>query len=403
MKNKSNGSVDISNSSLKLKMRLSFILFFAFIFSAVANSFSQTEISLELRDVKVIDVLDEIEVGTDYKFFYNTNIYDFNKVVSINVTDEKISNILDQIFNGTIQYEVIDKRVILKKKNIIVTNANNEIEQEEIIQRVITGTVKDTDGIPLPGATVLEEGTNNGTSTDFDGNFSINLENDDSKLTISFIGYLTESYETSDLTAIDAILVIDNASLDEVVVTGFGTTQQKKLVTGSIATISSDVIENRGLTSAGLALAGTTAGVIVTQNSGQAGRDDVQFRIRGYGTINDASPLIIIDGFEGDFNSLNPNDIESVSVLKDAASAAIYGNRAANGVILVKTKRGRKNQDLNMIWLLVQQKLPSIIPWYITQLNLLEFTIKLKQTMVYQNYFLQVKLLFYSQMLTLVY
>ena len=174
MKNKSDGSVDISNSSLKLKMRLSFILFFAFIFSAVANSFSQTEISLELRDVKVIDVLDEIEVGTDYKFFYNTNIYDFNKVVSINVTDEKISNILDQIFNGTIQYEVIDKRVILKKKNIIVTNANNEIEQEEIIQRVITGTVKDTDGIPLPGATVLEEGTNNGTSTDFDGNFSIN-------------------------------------------------------------------------------------------------------------------------------------------------------------------------------------------------------------------------------------
>ena len=350
MKNKSDGSVDISNSSLKLKMRLSFILFFAFIFSAVANSFSQTEISLELRDVKVIDVLDEIEVGTDYKFFYNTNIYDFNKVVSINVTDEKISNILDQIFNGTIQYEVIDKRVILKKKNIIVTNANNEIEQEEIIQRVITGTVKDTDGIPLPGATVLEEGTNNGTSTDFDGNFSINLENDDSKLTISFIGYLTESYETSDLTSIDAILVIDNASLDEVVVTGFGTTQQKKLVTGSIATISSDVIENRGLTSAGLALAGTTAGVIVTQNSGQAGRDDVQFRIRGYGTINDASPLIIIDGFEGDFNSLNPNDIESVSVLKDAASAAIYGNRAANGVILVKTKRGRKNQDLNITY-----------------------------------------------------
>ena len=178
-----------------------------------------------------------------------------------------------------------------------------KLKIREIIQRVITGIKKDTDGIPLPGATVLEEGTNNGTSTDFDGNFSINLENDDSKLTISFIGYLTESYETSDLNAIDAILVIDNASLDEVVVTGFGTTQQKKLVTGSIATISSDVIENRGLTSAGLALAGTTVWeYTVTQNSGQAGRDDVQFRIRGYGTINDASPLIIIDGFEGDFN-----------------------------------------------------------------------------------------------------
>ena len=129
------------------------------------------------------------------------------------------------------------------------------------------------------------------------------------------------------------------------VVTGYGT-QQKKLVTGAIATISADLIENRGLTSAGSALAGTTAGVYVSQNSGQAGRDNVQFKIRGYGTLNDSNPLVMIDGVEGDFNTLNPNDIESISVLKDASSSAIYGNRASNGVILVKTRRGRKNQGL---------------------------------------------------------
>ena len=140
--------------------------------------------------------------------------------------------------------------------------------------------------------------------------------------------------EIADLSSIDAVLQLDNASLDEVVVTGYGT-QQKKLVTGSIATISADLIENRGLTSAGSALAGTTAGVYVSQNSGQAGRDNVQFKIRGYGTLNDSNPLVMIDGVEGDFNTLNPNDIESISVLKDASSSAIYGNRASNGVIPV--------------------------------------------------------------------
>lgn len=346
MKNKTNVGVGSPTKNLKIKLKLSFILFFAFIFSAVANSFSQTDISLDLQNVKILDVLDQIEVKTDYKFIYNTNIYNFNEVISINVRDEKISNVLDKIFNGKVIYDVIDKRVLLRKKLEIPTN-NEEVEEEEEedVQRIVTGTVKDSDGIPLPGATIIEEGTSNGTSTDFDGNFSITLENDDSKLLISFIGYLTESYELTDISSIDAVLVQDDASLDEVVVTGYGT-QQKKLVTGSIATVSADLIENRGLTSAGSALAGTTAGVYVSQNSGQAGRDNVQFKIRGYGTLNNSNPLVMIDGVEGDFNSLNPNDIESISVLKDASSSAIYGNRAANGVILVKTRRGRKNQGL---------------------------------------------------------
>ena len=166
MKNKPNGLNGYSISGLKLKMKLSFILFFAFIFSAVANSFSQTEISLELRNVKVLDVLDEIEVDTDYKFIYSTNVYDFNKIVSIDVKNEKIANILDQIFNGNIIYEVIDKRVLLKKKMVISSKNEEFTDEEEIVQRVITGTVKDSDGIPLPGATILEEGTTNGTSTD---------------------------------------------------------------------------------------------------------------------------------------------------------------------------------------------------------------------------------------------
>ena len=343
MKNKSNKAIVYSISSLKLKMKLSFILFFAFIFSAVANSFSQSEISLEMRNVKILDVLDEIEVDTDYKFIYSTNIYDFDKLISIDVKDQKISNVLDQIFNGKITYEVIDKRVLLKKKMIISSKMEEISDEEEIVQRVITGTVKDSDGVPLPGATVVEEGTDNGTSSDFDGNFSITLENEDSRLLISFIGYSTESYELADVSMIDAVLLLNESSLDEIVVTGYGT-QLLRNITGSVATIDAETIENRSLTSAGAALAGTTAGVFVSQNSGQAGQDEISIRVRGVGTLNNATPLVIIDGIEGDINLVNPNDIESISVLKDAASGAIYGSRAANGVIVVKTKRGQRNQ-----------------------------------------------------------
>ena len=142
---------------------------------------------------------------------------------------------------------------------------------------------------------------------------------------------------------IDAVLLLDDSSLDEIVVTGYGT-QLLRNVTGSVATIDSETIENRSLTSAGAALAGTTAGVFVSQNSGEAGQDEISIRVRGVGTLNNATPLVIVDGIEGDINLVNPNDIESISVLKDAASGAIYGSRAANGVIVVKTKRGQRNQ-----------------------------------------------------------
>ena len=210
-------------------------------------------------------------------------------------------------------------------------------------QKQISGSVTDESGVPLPGAAIVESGTNNGTSSDFDGKFTINLENDDSKLEISYIGYKTESFDTSNVNTIDAILLIDSSSLDEIVVTGYGT-QLKKNITGAVATIDSQVIENRSLTSAGAALSGTTSGVFVSQNSGEAGQDEISIRVRGIGTLNNSQPLIIVDGIEGDINLVNPNDIESISVLKDAASSAIYGSRAANGVILVKTKRGQRFQ-----------------------------------------------------------
>ena len=328
--------------SLIKTVRLTFILFFAFNLTIMANSFGQDKVSIDMKNANVSQILDEIEANTDYKFIYNVNVYDFETITSISVNNQSIKLVLDMIFNNQLDYEVIEKKIILKKKPIIPVS--EEIVEEEIIQRVVTGSVTDSDGTALPGATILEVGTNNGTSTDFDGNFSIELENDDASLQISFIGFESQTVSVANTDNISVQLTAADSSLDEVVVTGYGT-QLRRNITGSVATIDAEVIENRALTSAGAALSGTTAGVFVSQNSGEAGQDEISIRVRGQSTLNNSAPLIIIDGIEGDINLLNPNDIESISVLKDAASGAIYGSRAANGVVVVKTKRGARNQD----------------------------------------------------------
>jgi len=328
--------------SLIKTVRLTFFLFFVFNLTIMANSFGQDKVSLDMKNAIITQILDEIEANTDYKFIYNVSVYDFETITSISVDNQSIKLVLDMIFNNQLDYEVIEKKIILKKKVIIPVIEN--IVEEEIIQRVVNGTVTDSDGISLPGATVLEVGTDNGTSTDFDGNFSIELENDDASLQISFIGFESQTVSVANKDNISVQLVEAGSSLDEVVVTGYGT-QLRRNITGAVATIDSEVIENRALTSAGGALAGTTAGVFVSQNSGEAGQDEISIRVRGQSTLNNSAPLIIIDGIEGDINLLNPNDIESITVLKDAASGAIYGSRAANGVVVVKTKRGARNQD----------------------------------------------------------
>mgnify|MGYP001156955016 FL=1 len=342
MKNQTNESYYFNYGTLIKTVRLTIILFLTFNFSILANSFGQNKISLDLENTNVVQVLDEIEANSDYKFIYNVTVFDFNKELSISVKDETIKDVLDEIFENKLDYEVIENKVILKEKAIVVTKVAEE--EEELVQRTITGNVTDSDGNPLPGASVVEVGTSNGTSTDFDGNYSLELENDSASLQFSFIGFESITVAVGDSDTVNASLSEADSSLDEVVVTGYGT-QLRRNITGSVATIDSEVIENRALTSAGAALAGTTAGVFVSQNSGEAGQDEISIRVRGVGTLNNAAPLVIIDGIEGDINLVNPNDIESISVLKDAASGAIYGSRAANGVIVVKTKRGARNQD----------------------------------------------------------
>ena len=206
-------------------------------------------------------------------------------------------------------------------------------------QRTVTGTVSETDGSALPGVNVIVKGTNTGTVTDIDGKFSINVNESQNVLVFSYVGYLSEEVDITNRSIVDVSLAPDIQNLQEVVVVGYGT-QKKVNLTGSVETLKGSDIAEQPILQTSQALMGKMAGVTVLQNSSQPGADAATIRIRGIGTLSNSDPLVLIDGVPGDMNGVDPKDIENVSVLKDASAAAIYGSRAANGVVLITTKRG---------------------------------------------------------------
>jgi TonB-linked SusC/RagA family outer membrane protein len=204
----------------------------------------------------------------------------------------------------------------------------------------VTGTVLDEDGFPLIGVTVVEKGTSSGTVTDIDGSYSITVSDGDAVLRFSYIGFTTQEVPVNNRTVVDVVLTADAAQLDEVVVIGYGT-QQKSDVTGALSQLEGDDLVVAPTPNLSANLAGKLSGVIAVQTSGQPGFDDAAFQIRGRSTLGNNNPLILVDGVERNFSRINPAAIASVTALKDAASTAVYGSRAANGVLLVTTKRGR--------------------------------------------------------------
>ena len=349
MKNNQNQAIVWYTNSLKMKVRLSIFLFFAFIFTAAANSFSQTQISLNVENEKIVKILDEIEAMTEFKFIYRLDIYDFDKKVTIKVQKELIKNVLDQLFENQIDYNILDKKVLLKKKVAAVQPTVDEQPQPEVAQKIITGTVNDEEGNPLPGATVLELGTQNGTVTDFDGNFSLVLENDNSSLEISYVGYQKQFIAAGDQNELTVNLKAGASDLDEIVVTGY-TSSSKRNLTGAISKINTEDLQLSTSTNLTKGLQGSVTGLVVRQASPQPGYDDNPIYVRGTGTFNDSEALVVIDGVpdrQGGLSRLNPEEIESISVIKDA-TAAVYGSRSANGVIVVTTKKGKTGKvDIN--------------------------------------------------------
>lgn len=210
-------------------------------------------------------------------------------------------------------------------------------------RNVITGVVYDESGLPLTGASVIVEGTNRGVTTDSYGKYRIEAAPEEA-LIFNFLGYRSQKFKVGASTVLNAEMVPESQILDELVVVGYGV-QKKVNVTGSVSTVDyEELSQSRPATTTSGLLQGVSAGLYVSQTSGKPGSEGVSMRIRGVGTLNDAAPLVIVDGFEGTINNVNPQDIASISVLKDAASCAIYGNRGANGVILITTKTAKEGR-----------------------------------------------------------
>ncbi|GGF21750.1 TonB-dependent receptor [Echinicola rosea] len=324
-------------------MKLTLILVMVGVMKVSASAYSQNvKLKLDLHQASIEQVFEEIKNQSEFSFLYRSDLIKEIPKVDINLNKASLEKVLDQLLIPySFVYEIHNKTVIIRKKER--TKKDEENLQQKIDLIDVTGTVTDENGQPIPGATVQVQGTTRGSVTDIDGKYSIEVE-EGAVLIFSFIGYQQQMVEVGNQTVLNISLSPDMKSLDEVVVVGYGT-QKKVNVIGSVSQISSESIENRPVPNATQALAGQMPGVTVIQRSGRPGESSGSIRVRGVGSFG-ATPdaLVIIDGIPGTLDDINPNDIKSVSVLKDASSAAIYGARAANGVILVTTKSGSESK-----------------------------------------------------------
>ncbi|MEL7585070.1 MAG: SusC/RagA family TonB-linked outer membrane protein [Prolixibacteraceae bacterium] len=315
-------------------MRLTVFLLCVTMMSGLATeSYSQaTKLTVVLNNTSIENVLREIENQSGYRFFYNGRI-DVEKRVSANFVDRNIDEVLDSVLEGTtITYEVVGRQIVL-----------SSAEKGAAIQQPaqVSGKVTNPEGEPLPGVTVIVKGTTRGTTTDLDGNYVLPGIDPGETLVFSFVGMKSQEIPVAGKTQINITMEEEAFGLEEVVAIGYGEKRRVNM-TGSVTSANSEVLESRPITNTVTAIQGVMPGLVVQRSSGQPGSESFDLRVRGITSTNGGNtPLIMVDGVAGDLNLLNPDDIESISVLKDA-SASIYGARAAGGVVLVTTKGGQK-------------------------------------------------------------
>ncbi|MEO8252840.1 MAG: TonB-dependent receptor [Flavobacterium sp.] len=331
---------------ISLKMKLTTLFLILSLVRIQANTYSQnTKLSLNVKDATVEQVFNKIESLSEYRFLFESNQIDLDRKVTLNVEKQKIADILGLLFKGTtVSYNINDRQILLvKEKEIADKTELSGSQTKKTVQQgiLITGVVTDAGNMPVPGVNVLEKGTKNGIQTDFDGKFSIRVTDANSVLVFSFIGFETLSQTVGQNKNLKIVLKDSNSTLEEVVVIGYGTTRKKDL-TGSVVSISGEDLRKQPISNVAEALTGRMAGVQVSSSEGSPDAD-IKIRVRGGGSLTqDASPLIIVDGFPiNSLNDISSSDIESITVLKDASSTAIYGSRGANGVIIVTTKTGK--------------------------------------------------------------
>ncbi len=311
----------------------------------------ERKISLSLNDTSLDKALQKLEKVADVRFSYNSRSLPLKSAVSLHAENEPLSKVLDGLLVPLrISYRQVSNRIVLR--NEPAAQYHPEAASSEIPDpaapaippdRTLTGRVADEKGEGLPGVSILLKGTQQGTIADSKGEFSIRVPDEKSVLVFSFVGYLSQEVPVGNRNSIEISLKIDEQALEEVIVVGYGT-QKKVNLTGAVSALNEKDFGRRQVGQSSLLLQGAAPGVTVTQRSGQPGRDAGSIRIRGIGTISDANPMVLVDGVEMSMNNIDPGTIESISVLKDASSASIYGSRAANGVILITTKRAKKDQ-----------------------------------------------------------
>lgn len=319
----------------KAKLMVASMLIGMFAEGAILQA-QDLKVTVDKTNATVYEVLKSIEDSTDYAFFYNNADFDGSAVVSVNVVDKPIESVISEILPGF-------KCRIENKKIILIKDMPTEQDSGDMHYE-LNGTIKDSEGIPLVGAsaTIRHNGKLYGATADLDGNFSVILPEhphpaDD--IVFSFLGFIDESVKIGDRNHFDIVLKDDSHLLEESIVVGYGV-QKKVNLTGAVSAISSEALTDRPVVDVGAALQGMIPNLNITQSSGRPGTGS-SYNIRGNTSPNGGSPLILVDGVETYLDRINSNDIESISVLKDAASAAIYGARGAFGVILVTTKSGR--------------------------------------------------------------
>jgi len=311
----------------------------------------KVDMSVEQKEIKA--VLSELGKKTNLKFVYSSKSLPIQRKVSLSVSNKTVSQVLDAMFlPDRVAYRVVNDKIVLtlaEPSSLIESDQQTGPDQQhvKILERTITGKVTDEKQEGLPGVNVTIKGTTKGTTTDIEGNFTLQVADQPEILVFSFVGYLPQEFSTGSLSKIDVSMKVDTKSLEEVVVVGYGT-QNKATLTGSVSTVSAQTFKDRGPVSSPLAaLQGQVPGVTVTRSSSQPGREGWNFQIRGAASINSTEPLVIVDGLPvpgvSALNTFNPNDIENISFLKDAA-ASIYGSRAAGGVVLITTKRAKNGK-----------------------------------------------------------
>ena len=336
------------------KMRTTCLLILVFASSLFATNVNSqvAKVSLSIKNSNLIQVLNAIERQTDYLFVYNKDEIDLNREINMEVKDQSVATVLSGIFQSTgISYA-------MEGNNIVLFNKVNNLQQQ---QKSVSGKVTDNSGVGLPGVSVVVKGTTTGVITDMEGKYSVPKIPDNAILQFSFVGMKSQEFTVGNKTTINVTLIENAIGIEEVVAIGYGTVKKSDL-TGSVSSVKTNELQQTPMTSIDQGLVGRASGVQVTQTSGMPGAV-ASIRVRGSSSLQGGNePLYVIDGFPvysgsgfgntggnvqmSGLSTVNPNDIESIEILKDAAATAIYGARAANGVVLITTKTGKKGHDV---------------------------------------------------------